>query len=412
MCRCRYTIYVDFTQKDCLFQQTLCCRLFCLFLILVFFGLKSCGSLICRLVFNILWRMRSPCSTFFTYALRRSERFLGASLTVLTSVSSQLIYGVFPSLQKLGPLYILVLVLVTLICVFQYRDEDLVFPDVSDHSTSQKASPVALMLFFFFAHKAIEIFYTYTQHASSLASLRMNGIFGIAVFSMALFLFFHSRYSLWHMCNLFFLGMLFANLLPLIFQTDTARTISQAFHGFELIGFVASYTMLGDVMSKHADFKRFRKVVIIALNASILIYLIPGFEASLFPEATIYLSLAICLFLFLVFILLTPAYANFFAVLRSSFQTETPTGVGAEMQEVNNDACSFAQQQFQSLMSSRHLTSRETQVVTYLLQGYLYKQCATALGISVETVKFHARNAYKKLGVSGRSELFSFFFEE
>ncbi|NLD51510.1 MAG: DNA-binding response regulator, partial [Clostridiales bacterium] len=37
------------------------------------------------------------------------------------------------------------------------------------------------------------------------------------------------------------------------------------------------------------------------------------------------------------------------------------------------------------------------------------KECAITLDISYGTVKFHAANIYRKLGIGGRSELLSVF---
>ena len=51
------------------------------------------------------------------------------------------------------------------------------------------------------------------------------------------------------------------------------------------------------------------------------------------------------------------------------------------------------------------LTRREAEVLPLLAQGATNRQIAVALGIGVETVRTHARNIYRKLGVSSRSEL-------
>ena len=50
------------------------------------------------------------------------------------------------------------------------------------------------------------------------------------------------------------------------------------------------------------------------------------------------------------------------------------------------------------------LTSRETELLKLLVEGLLYKEIATRLGISIETVKRHCFNIYQKLHVSNRSE--------
>jgi DNA-binding NarL/FixJ family response regulator len=51
------------------------------------------------------------------------------------------------------------------------------------------------------------------------------------------------------------------------------------------------------------------------------------------------------------------------------------------------------------------LTRREAEVLPLLAQGATNRQIAVALGVGVETVRTHARNIYRKLGVSSRSEL-------
>jgi DNA-binding NarL/FixJ family response regulator len=51
------------------------------------------------------------------------------------------------------------------------------------------------------------------------------------------------------------------------------------------------------------------------------------------------------------------------------------------------------------------LTKREAQVLPLLQQGHSNAQIALALGVGVETVRTHARNIYRKLGVRTRREL-------
>ncbi len=57
-------------------------------------------------------------------------------------------------------------------------------------------------------------------------------------------------------------------------------------------------------------------------------------------------------------------------------------------------------------MGTRHLlTGREAEVLPLLQQGRSNAQIALALQVGVETVRTHARNIYRKLGVSSRREL-------
>jgi DNA-binding NarL/FixJ family response regulator len=50
------------------------------------------------------------------------------------------------------------------------------------------------------------------------------------------------------------------------------------------------------------------------------------------------------------------------------------------------------------------LSPREQEILTLLAKGFLYKEIAESLGISVETVRTHIRNLYEKLHVRSRME--------
>ncbi len=50
------------------------------------------------------------------------------------------------------------------------------------------------------------------------------------------------------------------------------------------------------------------------------------------------------------------------------------------------------------------LTKREGEILDGLVSGQLYKEIASNLQISVDTVRFHLKNIYKKLHVSSRTE--------
>jgi two-component system nitrate/nitrite response regulator NarL len=51
------------------------------------------------------------------------------------------------------------------------------------------------------------------------------------------------------------------------------------------------------------------------------------------------------------------------------------------------------------------LTSRELQMISYIVQGCANKEIASQCGIAEETVKRHLKNIFDKLGVSSRLEL-------
>jgi len=50
------------------------------------------------------------------------------------------------------------------------------------------------------------------------------------------------------------------------------------------------------------------------------------------------------------------------------------------------------------------LSPREREIIAGLAKGYLYKEIADQLGISVETVRTHIHKTYEKLHVRSRTE--------
>lgn len=50
------------------------------------------------------------------------------------------------------------------------------------------------------------------------------------------------------------------------------------------------------------------------------------------------------------------------------------------------------------------LSRREFELMNYIMAGYSYAAAAKHVGISLETVRTHVRNAYRKLGIVNRAE--------
>ncbi len=51
------------------------------------------------------------------------------------------------------------------------------------------------------------------------------------------------------------------------------------------------------------------------------------------------------------------------------------------------------------------LTSKENEIVNYLVDGFTYKKIAETLNNSIETIRHHVKNIYKKLHINSRAEL-------
>ena len=65
---------------------------------------------------------------------------------------------------------------------------------------------------------------------------------------------------------------------------------------------------------------------------------------------------------------------------------------------------SFNRRKERNILQDFSLTNREQEILGQLEKGFLYKEIAHTLSISVETVRRHVHNIYEKLHVSNRTE--------
>lgn len=58
-------------------------------------------------------------------------------------------------------------------------------------------------------------------------------------------------------------------------------------------------------------------------------------------------------------------------------------------------------------VSTQKVTDQEFKIIECLINGLSYQKISESLFISVNTVKYHAKNIYMKLDIKGRAELYS-----
>jgi DNA-binding NarL/FixJ family response regulator len=56
-----------------------------------------------------------------------------------------------------------------------------------------------------------------------------------------------------------------------------------------------------------------------------------------------------------------------------------------------------------------NLTEREVEIANTILEGLSYKMIGDKFGISLDTVREHVKNIYKKLSINSKSQLFNIF---
>ena len=61
------------------------------------------------------------------------------------------------------------------------------------------------------------------------------------------------------------------------------------------------------------------------------------------------------------------------------------------------------------MTGNQSLTLREQEILTMLLTSIAPKEIAGVLKVSFDTVRFHQKKLYRKLGIQSRAELFAHF---
>lgn len=349
--------------------------------ILFMFGLGGCAA----------------CAAFvYTFALNNTERLLGAAMISLFFSLNQLESGLSILAGYFDHAYLTALIAGSCLCLLLYKTED--FHAAHDRPRATLNPALRLTLFFFIAHCFVEIFYTYLPGASAPKALVANGTVGILVVCLAVALQLITKRSIWNMCNVFFVAMICTYILYFMPDGSFLRNAARFLHGFEQMGYIASYYLLGCVYRKHSDFRLFKLCLVASLLFTMLSYIVPGLITSFAPAM---LPLVAALFsgaVFILFVFMSPAYSKhlFFAEWADDFCLVDMTGAPGKVEQSDR------------LIGPR-LSPREKEIVKLLLYGRSAKQIAGELSITTNTVNFHIKNLYKKHNISNRSELFARF---
>jgi DNA-binding CsgD family transcriptional regulator len=335
----------------------------------------------------------------YIFALNNTERFFGVVIISAFCMIMQLDYGFLFISGNFGGAYLTMLVAGTVICIWSYRTED--FANVRKKPDTKLNPAILLTLYFFVAHKLVEILYTYFSVSSTPSALIFNCIVGLFTIVLALFMQILAKRSIWIMCNLFFVAMICSYALYFTTDGSVLRDVSKFLHGFEQMGYIASYYLFGCIFKKYGSFRLYKRCIIIILPGCLLLYMVPGIISAIMPEYINLISIAISSVVFIIFIMLSPAYAKylFFADWSDEY---TLADMNAERKHTvtTNHFENFG------------LTNREKEVAELLLRGYNAKQISAELGVKFNTARFHIKNLYKKLNIGSISEFFVRFINE
>ncbi len=356
----------------------------------------STSSLVCVVVFMAGMGGCAMSGAFsYAFALNNAERFWGSVLIAVFYSLSRLNAGyalVSPSVTKF---FLAAVIALTALCLAMYRTNDFIF--LSKERNKDFGRELGLVIFIFASATFMTMFYSYIPGTDSPNAIFVSGISGIAAVIVTSLLQLLLRRNVWLQCSVFFLSMVGAYALLYVPEASSLRQASYVLRGFEMIGYMISFYLMGCLGNKYGDFRILKKIIVIIMLAAVLVYLVPDLLSSN-PSLLHTVAMASSSVLLIAFLLLAPAFSKhlFAAEWSDDFRKLTMSEAKAHVEQSDRFA-------------NLGLTPREKEITVLLLQGMATKQVASELNISVDTAKFHIKNLYKKLGIGGRAELFARF---
>jgi DNA-binding CsgD family transcriptional regulator len=332
----------------------------------------------------------------FCFTLNNVERLLGMALI-------QLYYGLFYITWKLfSPVYALLnswggigLMAVYLIIVFLCRAEK------QETNSDTKSSGIFFAIGLTVIHYMITCLVNYIEwsyNGLSATAFGTGTLVAIVFIVVIQLLKGHSALYIW----LLFLVLSLLGLGTLLYDTPLTFIFGSFAYGLgDSLGYIIVYYICAGVIKKSKSMRVFRMCSLVFFVKYGIIAGLFSLYFDAFDSPNKFLAFGIVLVLVCLCFLLLPL------MQKRLFEADWTDGLYlGDMEEYSKP---FAQTEELNTKDKLNLTPREEEIFTMLLTGSAPKEIAHTLKISAETVHFHQKNLYRKLGIQSRAELFARF---
>ncbi len=355
------------------------------------------AAFICAMIFMAGIGGCLSCSSFsFVFVLNNAERFFGSAFMLLLI-----------GLVELGAPFILlhaaarkglalILIAGMVICMGLSRKEDY----IREGPAGRFDPSVWLALFIFFSYFAIRIMNFYIPAFQQQSAAEVWGVLTLIPVLICILLQAIFKYSMWTMCNVFFISAIASYALWYAQMPKAAYLLA----GMDDIGLFVSFYLIGSVTNKFGDFVMHKLLVTLCIPAVALLYVASDLLARTAFADTV--PAVVSGVLFVLFLLFSPAFSRrlFFCDWSEEFRRLYMTGGDSGVKQAFE-----TDKERRPSLDDTNLSLREKQVVLLLLRGMTLRQSAAELGLTFSTVSTYSKIIYKKLGINSRSELFMLF---
>lgn len=364
-----------------------------------FFLPNGQASLLCSVVFMTgVGGCVSSSSFSYVFMLNNAERFFGSALMILLIESIELcdeLISIHPIARK-----IIALGMIAALCACLLLSKKRDYADARENAVGKFDLSIWLVLYIFLSYFAIRITGFYAPAYQHPSSMQLWGVLALVLILCCVVLQAALKRSVWTLCNVFFLASIMAHVMWYLELPQGAYLFSEV----KEVGFLIALYLVGCVTNKFCDFRIHKRLVLISIVSIGVLY--AGIDVLHKIMSTQTIAVVTAAFLFVVFLLLSPAFSQllFFADWSMEFRLtcmSAPREATAPSGKV--------ERRTRPSLDDTNLSPREKQVVLLLLRGMTLRQVAPELGLTVSTVSTYSKAIYKKLGINSRAELFLLF---
>jgi len=341
--------------------------------------------------------LNAACAFYlFCFVLNNIERLFGMVLIQIFYGFYYATWSMFPVLHTSGSAWVgVAAIAVYLAAVFFCRVERTEIKT----DDSGKGSGVPLVIGLGVIHYMIMCMSNYiewTEYSVSALAFGIGSFVSIGfIFAIQLFTG-RSALSIW----LMFLTFSLCGLGALLYDSRITFISGSFAYGLgDSLGYIIICYMCAGAIKRSKSLKMFRLYCLVSFINYFIISGLFSLYFNYFDGPNKFLAFAVVLVLVSLCLLYMPF------IQKRLFEADWTDGL--YLHDMDEYSRPLAETEKLDAKDHLNLTAREKEVFTMLLDGRAPKEIAHILKISYETVHFHQKNLYRKLGIQSRAELFA-----
>jgi DNA-binding CsgD family transcriptional regulator len=365
------------------------------------------GQFVLYMVFKFFNGLSAACAFYlFCFVLNNVERIAGLALIQLYYGFYYTTWSILPAVHTAGETWGgLVMSAVFLAAVFFCKTKQWSGLNIEINTDSDgSGSGVPFVIGLGVVHYTIICISNYidwTEHSISSTAFGFGTLLSIVLVFIIQLLKGRNALSIW----LMFLALTLLGLAALLYDSPVSIVSGSFAYGLgDSLGYIILYYLCAGAIKRSKSLRMFRLYCVVYFTEYYIISSLFSFYFQYFDGPDKVLAFAIVLVLVCLCLLFMPL------IQKRLFDADWTDGL--YLRDMEEYSRSLAETEKINARDRLNLTPREQEIFTMLLEGKAPKEIAFTLKVGYDTVHFHQKNLYRKLGIKSRSELFAQYLSE